>query len=77
MHEPLTIAFIFPFLDHDPWQIKSTPKMLSLGRTMPGLLSNPTMAAGPILHEFFHRFRDLRTMQSDVVRRMLYFESKC
>jgi hypothetical protein len=73
MFEPLTLGFIFPFLDHPPWQLKSTPKMLSLARTMPGMFDKEGVAAGTILHEFFTRFRTIRTLSPGMVRRLLYF----
>ena len=31
MHEPLLIALVFPFLRVKPWQLRSTPKMYSMG----------------------------------------------
>jgi hypothetical protein len=34
MHEPLLIAIVFPFFMFKPWQLRSTPKMDSVGREL-------------------------------------------
>jgi hypothetical protein len=75
MYEPLTIGFIFPFIDFDPWQLQSTPKLRSLGRTLPRLLEDESVASGPVLHKFFTRFRTIRCLSPNMVRKLLYFES--
>ena len=34
MYEPLTLAFVFPFLKYRPWQLKGSEGLLSLGREL-------------------------------------------
>jgi hypothetical protein len=51
MYEPLTIGIAFPFLPIRPWQIRGTPKMLHLGRTLPALLKDLNMVTGNRLCE--------------------------
>lgn len=34
MYEPLTLAFVFPFLNYRPWQLKGAEGLLSLGREL-------------------------------------------
>jgi hypothetical protein len=46
VYEPLTIGFVFPFLNVRPWQIRGTPKMLNLGRTMPKCYKTRTWLQG-------------------------------
>jgi hypothetical protein len=76
MFEPLIIAVCFPFLSVDPWQLKGTPKMLSMGRQLSGLSQESEVDRGTILRQFLLECSRLRSMPSDVVSRMLYFRSK-
>ena len=76
MFEPLIIAVCFPFLSVDPWQLKGTPKMLSMGRQLSGLSQESEVDRGTILQQFLLECSRLRSMPSDVVSRMLYFRSK-
>jgi hypothetical protein len=75
MLEPLTIGLVFNFLSVRPWQIRGTPKMLHLGRTMSGLLKDMYVVTGDILRKLCHQMWHLRSMPDDVVRRVLYFLS--
>ena len=34
MYEPLTIAFVFPFLHSQPWQLRGSHYLLALGREL-------------------------------------------
>jgi hypothetical protein len=75
MFEPLTIGFVFPFLSSRPWQLRGTPKMLHLGRTMSHLLKDMDVVTGNLLRELCKQMWELQTMPEDVVRKMLYFGS--
>jgi hypothetical protein len=75
MYEPLTIGFAFPFSSVRPWQLRGTPKMLHLGRTVPKLLEDSNMVTRDILWKLCQQMWKLRTMSEDVVRRVLYFTS--
>jgi hypothetical protein len=76
MCEPLTIGLVFPFIDRHPWQLKGTPKMFAMGRKMRGLFEAKDLAAGNILRKFLLECKRLRAVSQDVVRRVLYFESR-
>jgi hypothetical protein len=77
MHEPLIIGLVFPFLSTPPWQLRLTPKMFSLGRNMRRVWEDSKMDSGNILRKFLYEYERIRTMPADVVRRVLFFESKC
>jgi hypothetical protein len=76
MYEPLTIGLVFPFIRSAPWQLRRTPKMFAMGREMRRVLEEEPMAAGNILRKFLLECRGLSTVSTDVVRGMLYFESR-
>jgi hypothetical protein len=75
-HEPLMIAFVFPFLKHNPWQLRSTPKMFSMARKLRALFQEPNVAEWDILRNFLLEVGSFQTMSPDVVRAMLYFRPR-
>jgi hypothetical protein len=77
MYEPLIIGIAFPFLSVPPWQLRTTPKMFKLGWRLRRVWEGSQVDARDLLHEFLLEFKRLRSMPADVVRRVLYFESKC
>ncbi len=34
MYEPLTLAFVYPFVSFRPWQLRGSPQLLELGRQL-------------------------------------------
>jgi hypothetical protein len=66
-HEPLTVAIVFPFLKHRPWQSKGSPRFLALARELRSLWKTDPAAAGPFLREFCLAQRRLETMPKGVV----------
>jgi hypothetical protein len=77
MYEPLIIGVVFPYLRNPPWQLRLTPKMCSLERDMRRMWKEPGMDPGDLLCKFLLVYERLRTMPADVVRRVLFFESRC
>ena len=75
MHEPLKLAFCFPYLDSKPWQVRSTPKMCAVARGLRDMFKDPRMDARDFLCKFLLEIKRLRTLPPNVVRRVLYFES--
>ena len=73
MHEPLTIGFLFPFLDHSPWQLRGTPKMFQLARSMSKMLRDQEVASRDILRKLLIWYRKLSTVSESMVRKMLNF----
>jgi hypothetical protein len=53
MCEPLIIGLVFPFINRYPWQLRNTPKMFSMARTMRSLFEAKDVAAGNILRNFY------------------------
>jgi hypothetical protein len=76
MCEPLILGFVLPFINRHPWQLRSTPKMFAMARTMRGLFETKDLAAGNILRKFLLECKRLRTVSQDVVRGVLYFQSR-
>ena len=48
-HEPLTIAFIFPYINRKPWQLKRTPAFLGMDRLLRGMWKEDTQSVGALL----------------------------
>ena len=53
MHEPLTLAFIFPFIRHKPWQLRGSIQLLALGRALSGVWSGNPGSERLILRELW------------------------
>ena len=71
--ENLAVAIVIPFLPFRPWQLKGTPKMLSMGRELCNLFKEKNMDTGNILHRFVLFNGQFPTMSPNVVWIMLYF----
>jgi hypothetical protein len=76
MCEPLIIGLVFPFINRYPWQLRNTPKMFSMARTMRSLFETKDLAAGNILRKFLLECKRLRAVSQDVVRGVLYYEAR-
>jgi hypothetical protein len=59
MFEPLTLAFVFPFLSFRPWQLRGSVQLLELGRELSRVWGEDARREGPIL-------RKLRTFQESI-----------
>ena len=76
-HEPLTLAFIFPFLEHSPWQLRRAPAFLELARRLPGMWKTTEIPTGTILCKLLLYARNLGTLPSELVCRMLRSARSC
>jgi hypothetical protein len=74
MFEPVVIGLVLPYLDRSPWCVRSTPKMRSMERKMRKVWDSLELASGNLLRKFLLEYEWLRSMQGDVVRRVLFFE---
>jgi hypothetical protein len=72
MHEPLLIALCLPFLQHSPWKIGGTPRVLALERKLRRLWKDGTGDPRIVLRELLVLSRRLSGVSPDVVRRVLY-----
>jgi len=70
-HEPLTLAFVFPFVCFKPWQLKRTYAILGMGRVLRRLWKESNLSTWHILHKFLLWAGRLYTMPEGVVRKML------
>jgi hypothetical protein len=73
MFEPLLIGICFPFIRCEPWQLRGTPKMHSMGGKLSKLFSEDPLESRTVLRKFFQSYRLLGTLQRSVVSRMLFF----
>ena len=76
MHEPLLIGLVFPFIRCKPWQLRATPKMFSVAREVRGLCVGPDVDLRDFLLKFWRKCHRLGSMPADVVRRMLFLDSR-
>jgi hypothetical protein len=74
MYEPVVIGIVFPFLSRAPWQLRRTPKMFQVARTMREMWEVGDLAAGHFLRKLLLDYAKLSCVPTNVVRKMLYFE---
>ena len=74
MFEPLTIAFIFPFLSYRPWQLRRSQHILDLGRKLSGVWGENQPGEGLILRELWGLQRKLSKMPEKLARKVLHCE---
>jgi hypothetical protein len=74
--EPLVVGLIFEFAHSAPWQLRGTPKMLSVGREWRRVFDEEEVAGGNLLRELLLECRRLPTMPSDLVWKMLHYRER-
>ena len=74
MYEPLTIAFIFPFIRCKPWQLRGSPQLMALGRQLSGVWNDDKGREGPLLRELWSYQKRLENMPSKLASKMLQSE---
>jgi hypothetical protein len=74
MCEPVVIGIVFPFLSRAPWQLRRTPKMFQVARTMREMWEVGDVAAGHFLRQLLLDHAKLSCVPANVVRQMLYFK---
>jgi hypothetical protein len=72
MHEPLLIAICLPFIEHRPWKIGGTPRVLALDRKLRRVWKDPTGNPRIVLRELLQLPRRLSGVSAELVRRVLY-----
>ena len=75
MHEPLYLAFVFPYSRHYPWQLRSTPKLIATQRSLHRMLRAPPVAPRDLLRKFYLSTKRIPTLPARLVRKVLFFES--
>ena len=76
MHEPLILAFVFPFIRFQPWCLKGTPKVYAMARKMQALWKEKKLDGGSDLCKFLLEIKRLSTMPEHVVRDVLHLQRR-
>ena len=74
MHEPLIIAFLFPYVRYEPWCIKGTPKLCAMARSMQKMWKSKDVDGSSDLRKFLLEIKRLSTMTEHVVRQVLHLQ---
>lgn len=70
-HEPLTIAFVFPFLSFRPWQLKRCRGYVAMAGVLRQLWKEAPASTGHLLRQFCSFTWSLAGMQEGMVRALL------
>ena len=76
MCEPLILGICFPYIPCRPWQIRRTPKLLSMGRAMSGVSSKDQMDPGDLLRKLLEFTKRLPSLPASVVWSLLFFKKR-
>ena len=71
MHEPLTIALIFPFLRTAPWQLRRQPFLLGVEWALQEVWKNNHSSERPILCQLWNLPSKLACLSEKLARKML------
>jgi hypothetical protein len=74
MFEPIVIGIDFPFLSRPPWQLRRTPKMFQVERSLREVWKDGDVAARDLLRKLLKEYAKLSAVPSNVVQQMLYFK---
>ena len=72
MHEPLTIAILFPYLSHRPWELRRSPRLMELANSVRQVWESDPMSEGPVLRELWGLQRKLSSLPESMASAMLY-----
>jgi hypothetical protein len=70
-HEPLLVGFYFPYLQHEPWQLKGSAKILGVARHMQRVCKANPISTGHILRQLWSFARELPSMSEHMVLQLL------
>jgi hypothetical protein len=76
MLEPLVVGLIFPFAHSAPWQLRGTPKMLSMGRQMRRVFKEENLVARDLLRKLLLDGRRIPSLPPDVVWGLLFYTKR-
>ena len=71
MYEPLTIAFVFPFISFKPWQLRGSPQLMALGKQLCEVWVEDTRREGPLLRKLWKYQEQLEGMPTKLARKLL------
>ena len=72
MHEPLTIAILYHYLSHRPWELRQAPILLELANTLHGVWKSSGMPERSLLRELWVLQRNLASMPESLAWKILY-----
>ena len=75
MFEPCLIGICFPFIKHRPWELRSTPKLCAVQRTVHKMWKDELLDPRHILRELRLVCGRLSRMSENMVQKLLYFKS--
>jgi hypothetical protein len=75
MLEPLTLAFVFPFIRHKPWQLRGSYQLLALGRALSEVWSSDDGREGPLLRQLWGYQEQLENMPAKLASKLLQSQS--
>ena len=71
MYEPLTIALFFPYLPHRPWELRKTPLLVDVERTLSGVFQTDESAGWHFLSELSKCAKKCQTLSLHKLRKLL------
>ena len=71
MHEPLTIAILFPYLPRAPWQIKGSNYVGGVERALYQVCRDCPSATGSVLSELFQLAKGMASLSKRDLCRLL------
>jgi hypothetical protein len=71
MHEPLTIAFLFPFVSFKPWQLRGSPQLMALGKQLCEVWSEDPRGERPVLRKLWEYQEQLEAMPTKLACKVL------
>ena len=74
-HEPLILAICFPFVSHNPWQLRNTPRVCELARILRRVWRNGEGSERDILRKFCASTRSMASMSESLVWTLLQSRS--
>ena len=75
-YEPLIIGFVFPFIRSKPWQLRGTPKMFAMERSLRKLWEEDELVGRDLLRKFCVQAWKMGSMSQRMVSRVLFFEQR-
>jgi hypothetical protein len=75
MFEPILIGLVFPFVRHDPWQLRGTTKMYALERKLRGLWGDESYVEdSSLLRQFCQQCWGMGTLSPSMVSKLLHLQ---
>ena len=74
MLEPLTLAFLFPFISQKPWQLRGSIQLLALGRQLCRVWEGDEGNEGHLLRQLWNYQRKLKDLPAKLASKLLHSE---